>query len=243
MTYLTRTIQNITDMIKIQNLSKVFRTSEVETIALNHVNLEVKEGEFVAIMGPSGCGKSTLLNILGLLDNPTEGSYELLGQEVAHLQEKERTRMRKGKLGFVFQSFNLIDELNVFENVELPLTYLGIPTAERKQRVNEMLKRVNIGHRAKHLPQQLSGGQQQRVAIARALVTRPKLILADEPTGNLDSKNGKEVMDLLTELNREGTTILMVTHSQHDASFAHRTVHLFDGSIVANVASTPSLND
>ena len=230
-------------MIKIQNLSKVFRTSEVETIALNHVNLEVKEGEFVAIMGPSGCGKSTLLNILGLLDNPTEGSYELLGQEVAHLQEKERTRMRKGKLGFVFQSFNLIDELNVFENVELPLIYLGIPAAERKQRVNEMLKRVNIGHRAKHLPQQLSGGQQQRVAIARALVTRPKLILADEPTGNLDSKNGKEVMDLLTELNREGTTILMVTHSQHDASFAHRTVHLFDGSIVANVASTPSLND
>lgn len=230
-------------MIKIQNLSKVFRTSEVETIALNHVNLEVKEGEFVAIMGPSGCGKSTLLNILGLLDNPTEGSYELLGQEVAHLQEKERTRMRKGKLGFVFQSFNLIDELNVFENVELPLTYLGIPAAERKQRVNEILKRVNIGHRAKHLPQQLSGGQQQRVAIARALVTRPKLILADEPTGNLDSKNGKEVMDLLTELNREGTTILMVTHSQHDASFAHRTVHLFDGSIVANIASTPSLND
>ncbi|EJX10991.1 ABC transporter, ATP-binding protein [gut metagenome] len=230
-------------MIQIQNLSKVFRTSEVETIALNHVNLEVKEGEFVAIMGPSGCGKSTLLNILGLLDNPTEGSYELLGQEVAHLQEKERTRVRKGKLGFVFQSFNLIDELNVFENVELPLTYLGIPAAERKQRVNEMLKRVNIGHRAKHLPQQLSGGQQQRVAIARALVTRPKLILADEPTGNLDSKNGKEVMDLLTELNREGTTILMVTHSQHDASFAHRTVHLFDGSIVANVASTPSLND
>lgn len=230
-------------MIKIQNLSKVFRTSEVETIALNHVNLEVKEGEFVAIMGPSGCGKSTLLNILGLLDNPTEGSYELLGQEVAHLQEKERTRMRKGKLGFVFQSFNLIDELNVLENVELPLTYLGIPAAERKQRVNEILKRVNIGHRAKHLPQQLSGGQQQRVAIARALVTRPKLILADEPTGNLDSKNGKEVMDLLTELNREGTTILMVTHSQHDASFAHRTVHLFDGSIVANIASTPSLND
>lgn len=230
-------------MIKIQNLSKVFRTSEVETIALNHVNLEVKEGEFVAIMGPSGCGKSTLLNILGLLDNPTEGSYELLGQEVAHLQEKERTRMRKGKLGFVFQSFNLIDELNVFENVELPLTYLGIPAAERKQRVNEILKRVNIGHRAKHLPQQLSGGQQQRVAIARALVTRPKLILADEPTGNLDSKNGKEVMDLLTELNREGTTILMVTHSQHDASFAHRTVHLFDGSIVANITSTPSLND
>lgn len=224
-------------MIEINNLSKVFRTSEVETVALNRVNLEVKEGEFVAIMGPSGCGKSTLLNILGLLDNPTEGSYRLLGQEVAQLQEKERTRMRKGKLGFVFQSFNLIDELNVFENVELPLTYLGVSASERKERVNEILKRMNISHRAKHMPQQLSGGQQQRVAIARALITHPKLILADEPTGNLDSKNGKEVMDLLTELNKEGTTILMVTHSQHDASYAHRTVHLFDGSIVANVNS------
>ena len=223
------------DMIEISNLSKVFRTSEVETVALNQVNLEVKEGEFVAIMGPSGCGKSTLLNILGLLDNPTEGSYKLLGQEVSQLKEKERTRVRKGKLGFVFQSFNLIDELNVFENVELPLTYLGISASERKERVNEMLKRMNISHRAKHMPQQLSGGQQQRVAIARALITRPRLILADEPTGNLDSKNGKEVMDLLTELNKEGTTILMVTHSQHDASYAHRTVHLFDGSIVANV--------
>lgn len=224
-------------MIEINNLSKVFRTSEVETVALNRVNLEVKEGEFVAIMGPSGCGKSTLLNILGLLDNPTEGSYRLLGQEVAQLQEKERTRMRKGKLGFVFQSFNLIDELNVFENVELPLTYLGISASERKERVNEMLRRMNISHRAKHMPQQLSGGQQQRVAIARALITHPKLILADEPTGNLDSKNGKEVMELLTELNKEGTTILMVTHSQHDASYAHRTIHLFDGSIVANVNS------
>lgn len=224
-------------MIEINNLSKVFRTSEVETVALNRVNLEVKEGEFVAIMGPSGCGKSTLLNILGLLDNPTEGSYRLLGQEVAQLQEKERTRMRKGKLGFVFQSFNLIDELNVFENVELPLTYLGVSTSERKERVNEILKRMNISHRAKHMPQQLSGGQQQRVAIARALITHPKLILADEPTGNLDSKNGKEVMELLTELNKEGTTILMVTHSQHDASYAHRTIHLFDGSIVANVNS------
>lgn len=222
-------------MIEINNLSKVFRTSEVETVALNRVNLEVKEGEFVAIMGPSGCGKSTLLNILGLLDNPTEGSYRLLGQEVAQLQEKERTRMRKGKLGFVFQSFNLIDELNVFENVELPLTYLGVSASERKERVNEILKRMNISHRAKHMPQQLSGGQQQRVAIARALITHPKLILADEPTGNLDSKNGKEVMELLTELNKEGTTILMVTHSQHDASYAHRTIHLFDGSIVANV--------
>ena len=221
-------------MIEINNLSKVFRTSEVETVALNQVNLQVEEGEFVAIMGPSGCGKSTLLNILGLLDNPTSGSYKLLGQEVADLHEKDRTRVRKGKIGFVFQSFNLIDELNVFENVELPLTYLGIKASERKRMVTELLQRMNISHRAKHLPQQLSGGQQQRVAIARAVVTNPKLILADEPTGNLDSKNGKEVMDLLTELNRQGTTVVMVTHSQHDAGFAHRTVHLFDGSVVAN---------
>lgn len=221
-------------MIEINNLSKVFRTSEVETVALNQVNLQVNEGEFVAIMGPSGCGKSTLLNILGLLDNPTEGSYKLFGQEVADLHEKNRTRVRKGKIGFVFQSFNLIDELNVFENVELPLTYLGYKAAERKQRVQEILKRMNISHRAKHFPQQLSGGQQQRVAIARAVVTNPKLILADEPTGNLDSKNGAEVMNLLTELNKEGTTVIMVTHSQHDASFAHRTVHLFDGSIVSS---------
>ena len=212
-------------MIQIENLSKVFRTSEVETIALNHVNIEVKEGEFVAIMGPSGCGKSTLLNILGLLDNPTEGSYKLLGNEVANLKEKERTRLRKGVIGFVFQSFNLIDELNVFENVELPLTYLGIKASERKERVLEILKRMNLSHRAKHFPQQLSGGQQQRVAIARAVVTNPKLILADEPTGNLDSKNGAEVMNLLTELNKEGTSIVMVTHSQHDAGFAHRVIH------------------
>ncbi|NDW11943.1 ABC transporter ATP-binding protein [Bacteroides sp. 214] len=222
-------------MITINNLSKVFRTSEVETVALNHVNVEVKEGEFVAVMGPSGCGKSTLLNILGLLDNPTEGSYKMMGEEVGSLKEKERTRMRKGKLGFVFQSFNLIDELNVYENVELPLTYLGYKASERKQMVNDMLKRMNLSHRAKHFPQQLSGGQQQRVAIARAVVANPKLILADEPTGNLDSKNGAEVMDLLTELNREGTTIVMVTHSQHDASFAHRIIHLFDGSVVASV--------
>lgn len=221
-------------MIEINNLSKVFRTSEVETVALNQVSLQVNEGEFVAIMGPSGCGKSTLLNILGLLDNPTEGSYKLFGQEVANLHEKDRTRVRKGKIGFIFQSFNLIDELNVFENVELPLTYLGYKAAERKQRVQEILKRMNISHRAKHFPQQLSGGQQQRVAIARAVVTNPKLILADEPTGNLDSKNGAEVMNLLTELNKEGTTVIMVTHSQHDASFAHRTVHLFDGSIVSS---------
>lgn len=224
-------------MIEINNISKVFRTSEVETVALNHVSLDVKEGEFVAIMGPSGCGKSTLLNILGLLDNPTEGSYKLLGQEVADLKEKERTRVRKGKLGFVFQSFNLIDELNVYENVELPLTYLGVKASERKRMVEDILKRMNISHRAKHFPQQLSGGQQQRVAIARAVVTNPKLILADEPTGNLDSKNGAEVMNLLTELNKEGTTIIMVTHSQHDASFAHRTIHLFDGSVVTSVAA------
>lgn len=219
-------------MIEINDISKVFRTSEVETVALNHVSLNVEEGEFVAIMGPSGCGKSTLLNILGLLDNPTEGSYKLIGQEVADLHEKERTRVRKGKLGFVFQSFNLIDELNVYENVELPLTYLNIKASERRRMVDNILHRMNISHRAKHFPQQLSGGQQQRVAI---VVTNPKLILADEPTGNLDSKNGAEVMNLLTELNREGTTIIMVTHSQHDASFAHRTIHLFDGSIVASV--------
>ena len=222
-------------MIKIENLSKVFRTEEVETVALNGVNMQVSEGEFVAIMGPSGCGKSTLLNTLGLLDNPTSGSYQLLGTEVADLQEKQRTRLRKGVIGFVFQSFNLIDELNVFENVELPLTYLGVKASERKRMVNDMLKRMNISHRAKHFPQQLSGGQQQRVAIARAVITNPKLILADEPTGNLDSKNGQEVMNLLTELNQEGTTIVMVTHSKHDAGFAHRIIHLFDGSVVANI--------
>ena len=222
-------------MIQIEKLSKVFRTEEVETVALNNVHLEVKEGEFVAIMGPSGCGKSTLLNTLGLLDNPTEGSYKLLGTEVADLHEKERTRLRKGVIGFVFQSFNLIDELNVYENVELPLVYLGIKPTERKKMVTDMLKRMNISHRAKHYPQQLSGGQQQRVAIARAVITNPKLILADEPTGNLDSKNGQEVMNLLTELNAEGTTIIMVTHSKHDAGYAHRIVHLFDGSIVANI--------
>ncbi|MBM6882580.1 ABC transporter ATP-binding protein [Bacteroides caecigallinarum] len=222
-------------MIKVTNLSKVFRTEEIETTALNEVSFEINEGEFVAIMGPSGCGKSTLLNILGLLDNPTGGSYELLGQEVANLKERERTKFRKGNLGFVFQSFNLIDELNVFENVELPLKYLNIGAAERKQRVTEILKRMNISHRSHHFPQQLSGGQQQRVAIARAVVSNPKLVLADEPTGNLDSKNGKEVMDLLTELNSEGTTIVMVTHSQKDASVAQRIINLFDGRIVGDV--------
>lgn len=222
-------------MIKVNELSKVFRTEEIETIALNNVSFEIHEGEFVAIMGPSGCGKSTLLNILGLLDNPTGGSYKLSGQEISGLKERERTRFRKGNIGFVFQSFNLIDELNVFENVELPLKYLKIGAKERKERVTELLKRMNISHRAQHFPQQLSGGQQQRVAIARALVSNPKLILADEPTGNLDSKNGKEVMDMLRELNAEGTTIVMVTHSPKDASMAQRTINLFDGHIVSDV--------
>ena len=222
-------------MIKIENLSKVFRTEEVETVALDGVNLSVEEGEFVAIMGPSGCGKSTLLNIMGLLDNPTSGSYLLDGQEVGSLKESQRTSVRKGKIGFVFQSFNLIDELNVEENVELPLKYLGVPAAERKQRTKEILRRLELSHRAKHYPQQLSGGQQQRVAIARAVIMNPKLILADEPTGNLDSKNGLEVMQLLTQLNEEGTTIVMVTHSQHDASYANRTVNLFDGQVVPEV--------
>ena len=222
-------------MIKVTELSKVFRTEEIETTALNGVSFEIKKGEFVAIMGPSGCGKSTLLNILGLLDNPSSGSYELMGQEVAQLKERDRTKFRKGNIGFVFQSFNLIDELNVFENVELPLKYLNMSASERKQRVTAMLKRMNISHRAQHFPQQLSGGQQQRVAIARAVISNPNLVLADEPTGNLDSKNGKEVMDLLTELNSEGTTIVMVTHSPKDASMAQRTINLFDGRIVSDV--------
>ena len=219
-------------MIKIENLSKVFRTEEVETTALNNVSLEVKKGEFVAIMGPSGCGKSTLLNIIGLLDNPTDGKYYFDGEEVGHLKEKQRTQVRKGNIGFVFQSFNLIDELKVYENVELPLIYLKKKASEKKEIVSHILDRMNISHRAKHFPQQLSGGQQQRVAIARAVVASPKLILADEPTGNLDSRNGTEVMNLLTELNQEGTTIIMVTHSQHDASYAHRVINLFDGQIV-----------
>ena len=222
-------------MIKVTDLSKVFRTEEIETTALNGVSFEIKEGEFVAIMGPSGCGKSTLLNILGLLDNPSGGSYMLLDSEVGQLKEKERTKFRKGNIGFVFQSFNLIDELDVYENVELPLRYLNISSSERKQKVTEILKRMGISHRAKHFPQQLSGGQQQRVAIARAVVSSPKLILADEPTGNLDSKNGKEVMDLLAELNAEGTTIVMVTHSQKDAAVAQRVINLFDGQIVGDV--------
>jgi putative ABC transport system ATP-binding protein len=220
-------------MIKTNDLTKIFRTEEVETTALNKVNLHVKEGEYVAVMGPSGCGKSTLLNILGLLDNPSSGSYIFNGTEVANLKERDRTIFRKGNIGFVFQSFNLIDELNVYENVELPLIYLKMKPAERRKKVEDALERMKIGHRAKHFPQQLSGGQQQRVAIARAVVANPKLILADEPTGNLDSKNGIEVINLLTELNKEGTTIIMVTHSDRDASYAHRIVNLFDGQVVA----------
>ena len=219
-------------MIRVENLSKSFRTEDVETVALDKVSFEVKDGEFVAIMGPSGCGKSTLLDILGLLDNPTSGKYWLGDREVENLKEKERTDVRKGEIGFVFQSFNLIDELSVEENIELPLTYLGVSRAERKKRVQEIMKRMAISHRAKHFPHQLSGGQQQRVAIARAVVFNPKMILADEPTGNLDSKNGAEVMRLLTELNQEGTTIVMVTHNEHDARMAHRIIRLFDGHIV-----------
>ena len=222
-------------MIRIENITKTFRTEEVETMALNGVSMEVKEGEFVAIMGPSGCGKSTLLNILGLLDNPDGGTYMLDGEEVANMKERERTRLRKGRIGFVFQSFNLIDELTVEENVELQLKYLDVSKSERKQRVLDILRRVNMSHRAKHYPQQLSGGQQQRVAIARAVVGKPRLILADEPTGNLDSKHGQEIMELLSQLNAEGTTIVMVTHSQKDATYAHRVINLFDGQVVENM--------
>ena len=224
--------KQLNDMIKTVALEKIFRTEEVETSALNKVSIEVKEGEFVAIMGPSGCGKSTLLNILGLLDNPTTGEYYLNGIEVSQYTEAQRTKLRKGIIGFVFQSFNLIDELNVYENIELPLLYMGVSAAERKKKVLGAMERMAIEHREKHFPQQLSGGQQQRVAIARAVVANPKLILADEPTGNLDSKNGQEVMNLLNELNKEGTTIVMVTHSQHDAGFASRIINLFDGQVV-----------
>ena len=219
-------------MIKTNELVKVFRTDEVETTALNKVNLNIEKGEFVAIMGPSGCGKSTLLNILGLLDNPTSGELHFIDQEVSKYSERQRTNLRKANIGFVFQSFNLIDELTVYENVELPLLYVNMPSSERKKKVEEVLDRMKMSHRKKHFPQQLSGGQQQRVAISRAVVTNPKLILADEPTGNLDSANGEEVMNLLTQLNNDGTTIIMVTHSPSDAEKAHRIVQLFDGHIV-----------
>ena len=219
-------------MIQISNLKKVYHYSSVYTVALGGINMEVDKGEFIAIMGPSGCGKTTLLNILGLLDNPSEGNYLLNGVEVSRLKESQRTALRKGKIGFIFQSFNLIDELTVEQNVELPLKYMGIPVAERKTKVTEILRRVNISHRANHFPHQLSGGQQQRVAIARAVVCEPELILADEPTGNLDTKNGKEIMDLLSELNDDGITIVMVTHSQRDASYAHRIINMLDGFLV-----------
>jgi putative ABC transport system ATP-binding protein len=219
-------------IIKTKDLVKIFRTDEVETTALNNINIEIVEKEFIAVMGPSGCGKSTLLNILGLLDNPTSGEYYFFNKEVSKFRERDRTGLRKGKIGFVFQSFNLIDELNIYENVELPLLYLRTRAGERKRKVNEVLDRMQISHRKKHFPQQLSGGQQQRVAVARAVITNPLLILADEPTGNLDSKNGEEVMTMLEELNNDGTTIVMVTHSPSNAEHANRIVHLFDGHIV-----------
>jgi putative ABC transport system ATP-binding protein len=221
------------EMVKANQLVKVFRTDEIETTALNKVDLSIEEGEFTAVMGPSGCGKSTLLNILGLLDNPTDGELYFMDQEVSKLKEKKRTNLRKGNIGFVFQSFNLIDELSVYENVELPLLYMKVPGSERKKKVENVLERMKMTHRSKHFPQQLSGGQQQRVAVARALVANPKLILADEPTGNLDSAHGEEVMNLLKELNDEGTTIVMVTHSPSDAEYARRIVHLFDGHVVS----------
>ncbi|HYK44604.1 MAG TPA: ABC transporter ATP-binding protein [Parafilimonas sp.] len=219
-------------MIKISELEKIYRTEEVETVALNKLSMEVKEGEFVAVMGPSGCGKSTLLNILGMLDDPDAGSFIFNGVEVAHFNERKRADLRKNNIGFVFQSFNLIDELTVFENVELPLIYTGVKAAERKKRVEQVLDKVQIMHRRNHYPQQLSGGQQQRVAVARAVVNHPKLILADEPTGNLDSNNGNDVMQLLTELNEQGTTIVMVTHSEHDARYSHRIIRMLDGQTV-----------
>lgn len=220
------------DMIKITNLEKIYRTEEVETVALNKLSLHVKEGEFVAIMGPSGCGKSTLLNILGMLDDPDEGSFLFNGEEIAHYSERKRANLRKHNIGFVFQSFNLIDELTVYENVELPLIYTGMKAGDRKLRVEDVLDKMQIMHRRNHFPQQLSGGQQQRVAICRAVVNTPKLILADEPTGNLDSSNGNEVMQLLTDLNTAGTTIVMVTHSEHDAKYSHRIIRMLDGQTV-----------
>ncbi len=219
-------------MIKIENLEKIYRTEEIETVALNKISFEINNGEFVAIMGPSGCGKSTLLNIIGLLDDLDGGSFIFNGTEVSKFNERKRAEMRKHNIGFVFQSFNLIDELTVFENVELPLIYTGVGTAERKRMVDEVLDRIQIAHRRNHYPQQLSGGQQQRVAVARAVVNKPKLILADEPTGNLDSRNGNDVMQLLTDLNEQGTTIIMVTHSEHDARYTHRIINMLDGQIV-----------
>lgn len=220
-------------MIKLDKLTKVYRTEDIESTALNNVSFEIQKGEFVSIMGPSGCGKSTLLNVLGMLDKPESGSYEFLGDEIATLNEKGRSNIRKKNIGFIFQNFNLIDELTVFENIELPLLYNKVPASERKMRVNELIEKIGISHRASHFPQQLSGGQQQRVAVARALVTKPPLILADEPTGNLDSSSGNEVMELLCNLHDEGTTIIMVTHSSHDASYSGRIINLLDGQVVS----------
>lgn len=220
-------------MIKTKDLKKIYTTEDVETTALNNVNLNIQEGEYVAIMGPSGCGKSTLLNVLGMIDNPSSGEYYFLGQEVSKYSERQRANLRKENIGFVFQSFNLIDELTVFENVELPLLYLGFSASERKKRANEVLEQMEIMARRNHFPQQLSGGQQQRVAVSRAIVSRPKLILADEPTGNLDSAHGEEVMKIVGELHEAGTTIVMVTHSPAYAEYSHRTIHLFDGHIVS----------
>jgi len=224
-------------MIKLDKLTKVYRTDEIESTALNEVSFKIEKGEFVSVMGPSGCGKSTLLNILGMLDKPESGSYEFQGKEVSHLKEKGRALVRKQNIGFVFQNFNLIDELTVFENIELPLIYNKVPSTERKKRVNELIDKIGISHRASHFPQQLSGGQQQRVAVARALITKPPIILADEPTGNLDSSNGNEVMELLCELNEAGTTIVMVTHSTHDASYSGRIINLLDGQVVSEKKS------
>jgi putative ABC transport system ATP-binding protein len=220
-------------MIKIEKLTKAYRTDDIETTALNEVSFEIQQGEFVAVMGPSGCGKSTLLNVLGMLDNPNGGSYQFNGTEISHLNERQRSQIRKENIGFVFQNFNLIDELSVYENVELPLIYNNISKKERRERVEEIIQRIGIAHRSKHFPQQLSGGQQQRVAVARALVNKPDLILADEPTGNLDSANGNEVMELLCELNEQGTTIIMVTHSTHDASYSNRRINLLDGQVLS----------
>ena len=220
-------------MIKLDQLTKVYRTVDIESTALNNISFEIEKGEFVSIMGPSGCGKSTLLNVLGMLDKPESGSYQFLENEIATLNEKGRSDIRKKNIGFIFQNFNLIDELTVFENIELPLIYNKVPTAERKKRVNELIEKIGISHRATHFPQQLSGGQQQRVAVARALVTKPPLILADEPTGNLDSSHGNEVMELLCNLHEEGTTIVMVTHSSHDASYSSRIINLMDGQVVS----------
>jgi putative ABC transport system ATP-binding protein len=230
-------------MIQIENLMKVFRTEDLETTAINGISIEVKEGEFVAIMGPSGCGKSTLLNVLGLLDSPSGGKFVFNNIDVTNFKERHRTNLRKSNIGFVFQSFNLIDELTVYQNVELPLVYQKVPAAQRKEMVDRALERMGIAHRRNHFPQQLSGGQQQRVAIARAVVSNPKMILADEPTGNLDSNNGKEVMNLLTELNKEGTTIVMVTHSQSDSEHAHRVIYLLDGQVVSEKQLSRSLNN